>query len=63
MSHNPINLHLVVHLLHMSKYILPAVKHTLALLCVQVEDKVCGVVGTAFLISETKVQHWVRKLQ
>lgn len=43
---------LVAHLLHMSKYILPAVKHTLALLCVQAEDKVCGVVGVAFLISE-----------
>lgn len=36
----------------MPKYILPAVKHTLALLCVQVENEVCAVVYIAFLISE-----------
>lgn len=54
------NLHLLAHLLHVSKYILPAVKHALALLCVQAEDKVCCVVSIAFLISETKVEYWVR---
>lgn len=50
------------HLLHMSKYILPAVKHTLALFWVQVKDKVCGVVCIAFLISDKKneVQYWMR---
>lgn len=38
----------------MTKHILSAVKHTFALLCVQVEDKICGVVGIAFLIPEKK---------
>lgn len=49
------------YLLHMSEHILPAVEHALAFLCVQVEDKVCGVVCIAFLISETKVENSVRK--
>lgn len=48
-------LHFEAHLLHMPKHILPAVKHTLAFLCIQVKDKICGVVGIAFLISVTKV--------
>lgn len=39
----------------MPKHILPAVKHTLAFLRVQVKDEVRGVVGIAFLISVTKV--------
>lgn len=46
---------LVANLLHMPEHILPAVKHTLALLRVQVKDKVRGVVGVGFLISEKKV--------
>lgn len=44
----------VLYLLHMTKYILPTVKHTLALLCVQVEDKISGVVGIGFLIPEKR---------
>lgn len=48
-------LNLVAHLLHMPEHILPAVKHTLAFLRIQVKDKVSGVVGVAFLISATKV--------
>lgn len=42
----------LLYLLHMAKYILPAVKHTLAFLCVQVENEVCAVVCITFLISE-----------
>lgn len=42
------------YLLHMSKYILPAVKHTLALLGVQVEDKICCIVFIGVLISGKK---------
>lgn len=38
----------------MPKHILPAVKHTLAFLRIQVKDKVSGVVGVALLISERK---------
>lgn len=36
----------------MSKHILPAVKHTFALLGVQVENKICCVVGIGVFISE-----------
>lgn len=39
----------------MPEHILPAVKHTLAFLRIQVKDKVSGVIGVAFLISATKV--------
>lgn len=42
----------------MPKHILPAVKHTLAFLCIQVKDKVRGVVGVAFLISVRKVANY-----
>lgn len=48
------------YLLHMSKDILPAVEHTLAFLCVQVEDKVCAVVCIAFLIPEREIENFVR---
>lgn len=40
------------YLLHVAEDVLPAVKHTLAFLCVQVENEVCAVVCVAFLISE-----------
>lgn len=52
--------HLFLYLLHMAEYILPAVEHTLAFLCVQVENKVCAVVCITFLISERDMENSVR---
>lgn len=39
------------NLLHMAEDILPAVKNTLSLLRIQVEDEISGVVGIAVFIS------------
>lgn len=45
----------------MPKDILPAVEHTLAFLCVQVKNEVCGVVCIAFLISERDLENSMRQ--
>lgn len=47
------NWKLGTHLLHMPKHILPAVKHALSFLGVQVKDELRGVVFIASLISAT----------
>lgn len=47
-------LSLLTDLLHVSQNVLAAVKDALALLRVEGEDKVCGVVGIAVLIPDTQ---------
>ncbi len=45
---------LYTDLLHVAKHIFAAVKNSLALFWVQVEEKICGIVCITFLIPEGK---------